>query len=190
MAFPFLPPLRSTQKSAPLPVVMSGVRTGERVLQIGIDDAAVARAIAARPGINGRAAFMAADDRGAALARKVAEDAMTLADVAMAFAPPVPFEDAAFDLVVLHARTGAFGALDADALLALVRDAQRTLRPGGRLVVLGQGTPVGLKAMLRSSAPPTRMDAEGMLQRAGYRPVRVLADREGYLFTEGLRPKT
>jgi SAM-dependent methyltransferase len=189
MPIPFIPPLRSTTKSAPLPVVMSGVRAGERVLQIGIDDAAVAGAIAARPGINGRSAFMAADDRGAARARKIAEDAMTLADVAIASAAPVPFADAAFDLIVLHARTGTFGALDDDRLLALVRDAHRTLRPGGRIVVLAPGTPVGLKAILRSSAPPARIDAEAALQRAGYRPVRVLADREGYLFTEGLKPK-
>lgn len=189
MAFPFIPPLRSKLKSAPLPVVMSGVRAGERLLQIGIDDPAIAGAIAARPGINGRSAFMAADDRGAALARTAAENAMTLADIEVAPGPRVPFDDAAFDVVVLHARTGIFSALDADGLVALMQEAQRTLRPGGRVVVLGHGTPVGLKALLRTSTPPARADAASVLQRAGYRPVRVLADKEGYLFTEGLRPQ-
>jgi SAM-dependent methyltransferase len=189
MAFPFIPPLRSKPKSAPLPVVMSGVRAGERVLQIGMDDPAIAGAIAARPGINGRSAFMAADDRGASLARKAAADAMALADVEIAAAPRVPFDDAAFDLVVLHARTGAFAALDEGVLLALLRDVHRTLRPGGRVVILGGGTPVGLRAMLRSSPPPARAEVGGILQRAGYRPVRVLADKEGYLFTEGLKPQ-
>ena len=174
--------------ATPLPVVMSGVRPGERVLQVGIDDPAIAGAIAGKPGLNGRSAFLVADDGGASLARKVAEDALTLADVETAPLVRVPFDDAAFDVVVLHTRTGAAGALDADALLTLLRDAYRALRPGGRVVVMGWGTPVGLKAMLRPSMPRAAAPVEEVLQRAGYRPVRVLADREGYLFTEGLRP--
>lgn len=182
-----IPFIRSTLKAAPLPVVMSGVRAGERVLQIGLDDAAIAQAIAARPGINGRSAFMAADERAAGRARKAAEDAMTVPEIEIAGPPRVPFEDAAFDLVVLHARTGAFAALDADALLALLRDVLRTLRPGGRIVVMGTGTAVGLGAWFRGTGRAAA-NAEGTLRRAGYRSVRVLADREGYLFTEGLKP--
>jgi SAM-dependent methyltransferase len=189
MPISILPLRRSTQKSAPLPVVMSGVRAGERVLQIGVDDPAIAGAIAARPGINGRSAFLVADERAAGQARKIAEEAMALADVVVA-APParMPFDEAEFDLVVVHGRGRGFGALDAATLLGLLREVHRTLRPGGRVMVMGQGTAVGLKALLRP-ARPALADTETALQQAGYRPVRVLADREGYLFTEGLKPQ-
>jgi SAM-dependent methyltransferase len=190
MPFPFIPLRRSTLKMAPLPVVMSGVRAGERVLQIGIDNPAIAQAIAAKPGMNGRAAFVVADDRTATLARRAATEAMTVPEVEVTASECLPFEDAAFDLVVLHARTGAFSTLDGERLQRLLRDAYRTLRGGGRIVVMASGTPVGLKAMLRPARPTPPAQVGDALQQAGYRPVRTLADREGYLFTEGLRPQT
>ena len=43
----------------PLPVTMSAVRMGERVLQVGIDDATIAAAIAAKVGLSGNAAIAA-----------------------------------------------------------------------------------------------------------------------------------
>jgi len=54
---------------APLPVTMSAVRMGERVLQVGVDDPAVASAIAAKVGLSGHAALAVADERDAARAR-------------------------------------------------------------------------------------------------------------------------
>lgn len=184
----FLPFRRSTQKSLPLPVVMSGVRAGERVLQIGIDDPAIATAITARPGINGHAAFLLPDDRLAARARQAAERALTVAEIEVASPPRVPFGEAAFDLVVLHARTGPLAALAGEPLVALIREAVRTLRRGGRLVVMAQGTAVGLGAWFSASRPSTP-GVDEALRHAGCRPVRTLADREGYLFTEGLKPQ-
>ena len=47
----------------PLPVTMSAVRMGERVLQIGIDDASIASAIAAKVGLSGHAAIIVAEER-------------------------------------------------------------------------------------------------------------------------------
>jgi hypothetical protein len=57
-----------------------------------------------------------------------------------------------------------------------------------------QGTAGGLTAWLRPSKPaePGSGLASGLasgLDQAGFRAIRVLADREGYLFTEGLRSK-
>jgi hypothetical protein len=46
--------LRKT-RIEPLPVTMSAVRMGERVLQIGVDDPAVASAIAGKAGLSGNA---------------------------------------------------------------------------------------------------------------------------------------
>lgn len=187
MSILLLPLRRSRQKAVLLPVVMSGVRAGERVMQIGIDDLTIATAIARVPGINGRLAFLVPDERTATFARKAAEEAMAVADIEVSPPLSVPFEPEAFDLVVLHARTGALAALDSDALERLLGDIVRTLRPGGRLVVMTQGTAAGLSAWLTRAAP-TLAGVEEALRRAGYRPVRRLADREGYLFTEGLKP--
>ena len=56
-------------KQAPLPVAMSGVRMGERVLQIGIDDPAVAGALAAKVGLSGHAAMALTGEPDAVKAR-------------------------------------------------------------------------------------------------------------------------
>jgi SAM-dependent methyltransferase len=189
MAIPFIPLRRSTRAAPPLPVVMSGVRRGERVLQIGVDDAAIAGAIAATVGVNGRAAFAVTDEAAAATARKAAENAMALADVELASLPALPFPDATFDLVVFNARKGALATLDAPTLARLLGEVHRVLRDGGRLVAMQAGTPDGITAWLRSAKPATGPDIAGSLSQGGFRAVRVLADREGYLFTEGLRAK-
>jgi SAM-dependent methyltransferase len=189
MAIPFIPLRKSTRTSAPLPVAMSGVRRGERVLQIGIDDPAIAGAIAAIVGVNGRAAFAVADERAAASARRAAENAMALADVEIAALPRLPFAEETFDLVVFNARKAIEG-LDAATLPLLLGEAHRVLRDGGRMVAMQPGTPAGLTAWLRPSKPAgSGGDLAAGLEQAGFRAVRVLADREGYLFTEGLRAK-
>ena len=61
--------LRKCRGREPLPVTMSGVRMGERVLQIGVDDPAVAGALAAKVGLSGNAAIAVADERVAARAQ-------------------------------------------------------------------------------------------------------------------------
>ncbi len=46
----------------PLPVSMTGARAGERVLQVGGDDPALAGLLAAKPGLNGHAAIVVATE--------------------------------------------------------------------------------------------------------------------------------
>ena len=46
----------------PLPIAMSGVRMGERALQIGLDNPALAGAIAAKVGLSGTAAIVVTTD--------------------------------------------------------------------------------------------------------------------------------
>ncbi len=188
MRIPFSPLRQTTLKTPPLPVAMCGVRRGERVLQIGIDDPAIAGAIAAIVGVSGRAAFAVTGARAAAVARKAAENAMALADVEIAALPRLPFANESFDLVVLNARKA--GELDATTLPPLLAEAYRVLRDGGRIVAMQAGTAGGLTAWLRPRKPAEPgVDLAGHLNQAGFRAVRVLADREGYLFSEGLRAK-
>ena len=49
-----------------LPLVMAGARMGERALQIGVDDASLTGAIAAKVGLSGHAAVVVADAPAAA----------------------------------------------------------------------------------------------------------------------------
>jgi SAM-dependent methyltransferase len=165
--------LRKAKQQEQLPVTMSGVRMGERALQIGIDDPSLVGAIAAKVGLSGHAAIALADDAAGATARAAAEKAGVLVDLHVAPLHALPLPDAGFDVVVLHARSGWLAALDEGARQAILREIHRVLRGGGRLVAI-EG-PGGATA-----------DA---LPAAGFRAARVLAERDGYLFAEGLKPR-
>ena len=176
----------------PLPVSMSGVKLGERLLQIGVDDAVLAGQLAAKTGLSGTAAHVVTDDAAANKVRVGAKKAGVLSEVHVALLDRLPFEDASFDLVVIHSASGQLAAATAEERLAGLRECLRVLRPGGRLFAIEPGTPAGLTSMLRSApAAQVGFDAAGgataALERAGFSPVRQLADREGLKFTEGLR---
>jgi SAM-dependent methyltransferase len=168
-----------------LPVVMSGVRMGERALQIGVDDADLVGAIAAKVGLSGHAAVVVIEERHAEKVRAAAARAGALVDVQVAPLEGLPFADEAFDVVVLHA-AGVKPARAGDQSVGMLRDALRVLRGGGRLVIIvGSGS--GLMTRLRM---PAQMDTTGMLSAldaAGFTATRLLAEREGYAFLEGLK---
>jgi len=66
-------------------------------------------------------------------------------------------------------------------------------RRGGRVILTEAGERSGLRAML---APAPKKDEQyeraggaiAAIERAGFRPVRLLADRDGIRFVEGLKP--
>jgi len=167
-----------------LPVAMSGVRMGERVLQIGVDDASLVGAIAAKVGLSGHAAIAVADERQAARARAGAAAAGALADVQTTTHATLPFADEAFDIVVLHAAAvaQAFSAQGAP----LLSDGHRVLRVGGRIVVI-EGRGRGFLGRVRSARTADPADALQALSTAGFRAARQLAEREGYRFLEALK---
>ncbi len=165
--------LRKTKQREQLPITMSGVRMGERVLQIGIDDPSLVGAIAAKVGLSGHAAVAVGDEAAAASARSAAEKAGALVDLQVAPLHTLPFADDSFDVIVVHAKSGWLTSLDDAGRQAVLREAYRVLRGGGRLVAI------------EGSAGST-IDA---LQLAGFKATRVLAERDGYRFTEGLKPR-
>jgi SAM-dependent methyltransferase len=182
--------LRRTTAREPLAITMTGVRMGERVLQIGIADPALTMALAARPGMSGHSAIVVSDDETGKRARALAAEAGALVDVQVIAPTRLPFEDRAFDVVIAHGSSSTLASLDATARAAAMSECHRVLRSGGRLVALDPGTPGGLSALLRR-APAADIVAAGTataaLEAAGFRPVRLLADREGYRFVEGLK---
>ena len=175
----------------PLPVTMSAVRMGERVLQIGIDDPGLAGALAAKVGLSGNAAIVVTDDADAARARTAAATAGVLVDVQVTPLAPLPFETAAFDLVIAHSMRGLVSSLNANTRTAALREWHRVLRTGGRVMMIEAGAASGLKGLLRQSPGDNAYEASGgvvgALEEAGFRAVRILAEREGYRFAEGVK---
>lgn len=179
---------RKSSPRDPLAVTMSGVRMGERVLQVGIDDPRVAGAIAAKVGLSGHAAMAVADESSAARARSGAADAGGLLDLHVTALGALPFETATFDAVVVHNVRGLLASIGGTATMALA-ECRRVLRDGGRIVVIERGTATGIAAWFggqKNSAAPSGV-TEAALAAAGFKPVRALADREGLQFVEGLK---
>jgi hypothetical protein len=159
----------------PLQVSMTGVRMGERFLQIGCHDRSLLSGLAAKVGLSGTAAVAAFNDEQARRAAAIGAKVGALIEVQNIEAGrPWPFGDAQFDMVVVDDTGGGFGDLDQPA--AILRHALSSLRAGGRIEVV---------ARLESDAPSYNHLHE--LTDAGFKPVRVLAEKDGLRFLEGLR---
>jgi ubiquinone/menaquinone biosynthesis C-methylase UbiE len=169
-----------------LPVAMTGARMGERILQIGVDDAAVVGSLAVKVGLSGAATSAVADESSAARVRSAASAAGALIEVHVTPLDALPFPDDAFDLVVVHAMRG-LRTLEPRSSGAMLQESRRVLRRGGRLVAIEPGPATGLKGLVRRSHLAPDDQALSALQAAGFRPVRVVGEREGFRFTEGLK---
>lgn len=161
----------------PLQVSMTGVRMGERFLQIGCHDRALLSGLAAKVGLSGMAAVAAFDDDQAKRARGVGAKIGALIETHTIDGLTLPFDDDQFDMVVVDDTNGAFGAIDEASRVAYLRDSKRTVRHGGRIEVI-EGV---------AAARPAGYDALKDLTAAGFKPVRVLAETNGFRFLEGLR---
>lgn len=175
----------------PLAVTMSGVRMGERVLQVGVLDVRLAALLAMKPGMSGEAAIVAADARDVERARAAAAESGALVDVRQATLTALPFGDQSFDAAVLHGAANVLAPLDTAARIQALTEIRRVLRSGGRIVAFEPGTATGLGAILRPAKPvdPAYEGSGGTvaaLEAAGFKPVRLLADREGTRFIEGI----
>ena len=176
-----------------LVVGMAGVKMGDRFLQIGCADGGRLAAIAQKVGLSGRALVVAPDEPSAARARKGAANAGVLVDVEVAPPTRLPVEDAAFDLVIVDDTAGLMGTMRPENRVTTIREMLRVARPGGRAMVVGAAPRGGLGALLSrgQSAPlfAASGDAIRSLQADGFRSVRTLAEREGLVFVEGIKPR-
>ena len=168
---------------------MTAVRMGERVLQIGINDPALAAVLAARTGLSGHAVIVVPDDARAERARRACADNGTLAEIVVTPLDRLPLETADIDVVIVHSVDNLLGELDAMTLAALTRECRRVLRVGGRLIVIEAGERSRLAALLGKGASATRSTEASVqtLEAAGFRTARIIGDSEGLRFTEGLK---
>ena len=81
-----------------LVVSMTGIKMGDRFLQVGCADGARLGAIAGKVGLSGRAVLVAPDESSAQRGRKGAEAAGVLVEVDVAPPTRLPAENDAFDL--------------------------------------------------------------------------------------------
>jgi SAM-dependent methyltransferase len=176
--------LRKTEPGEPLVVAMTAVRTGDRLLIVGCGELRVIEQIAGKPGISGRACAVDATPERTARALAAAEREGALLEIETAPVTSLPFGDESFDVAVVnHLLPDLAGEQRAGTLA----EAARILRGGGRCIVVQAGRRAGIAGLL-SGAPPMRSDEiESLMQAAGFRAVRTLAERGGLVFVEGGR---
>lgn len=191
--------LRKTRpaRREPAAVTMSGLRMGERLLQLGVDDARLAGVLAAKVGLSGHAAVAVTDDASAERARHAAADAGVLIEVRVAPLDVLPFPDDDIDVVIVHGRLWAGAGHDPSSRAGAIRECHRVLRRGGRIIVVEGGTRKGVLGLWdgilrrrepgRAAVAAADATALAALGAAGFRPVRVVGELDGFRFTEGLK---
>jgi SAM-dependent methyltransferase len=175
-----------------LPIAMTGVKMGEQLLDVGAGDPRMFAAIAGKVGLTGRASAIADSATHAEALRVAAARAGVLVEIEVAPLSRLPFEDGAFDVAVIDSTRGLLGALPPVDRMGLVGELFRVLRAGGRLIAIERYGRAGLFS-LAGGAPSSEYASSGGAPRAfeaaGFRPVRVLAERDGLRFVEGLKRK-
>jgi SAM-dependent methyltransferase len=168
-----------------LAIVMTGIRLGERLLAIGSGTPAMFGALAVKVGLSGHAAGVAADPLGAAALKQAGAQAGALVAVDVAPSSSLPYDADSFDLIVLDC-----SAMPVDQGAQWLPEALRVLRVGGRLIVVERLGGLRLWGVLEVRSP--RGDsgaATRALEIHRFRPVRKIAERDGWRFTEGLKPR-
>jgi SAM-dependent methyltransferase len=182
---------RSGQKHA-LATAMTGVKVGDQLLQIGCSNPSLLAAISSKVGMSGRACVIVASDDDAASAHRAAERAGVLLEVEKAPPGHFPYEDGAFDLIVIDNQDGFIANMKPEQRIATLQEARRTLAPRGRIVIIERAARAGLGALLTRMAAPVDPHygntggAITALQAEGFKAVRQLAEREGLSFFEGI----
>ncbi len=171
---------------------MTGVKLGDRLLQLGCSDPSLLSALAGKVGMSGRACVAAESDDEIERARRAAERAGLLVEVERAGLGALPYDDRSFDLVVVDNLAGGLSSARPEHRVAALQQARRVLAPRGRIVVLERGPRSGLGALLtRAQAPANpHYEASGgavaALKAEGFKAVRQLAERDGLSFFEGI----
>jgi SAM-dependent methyltransferase len=159
----------------PLHVSMTGVRMGERFLQIGCNNKALLSGLAAKVGLSGSCAVAARDAGQVKLAESIGRKVGALIDIQdIQKGKAWPFEEPVFDLVVVDDTDDGFRAFDASA--DILRKAHGALRKGGRIEII-----------TLEKSQHGKVDFVQLLGDAGFKPVRLLAERDGFRFVEGLK---
>jgi ubiquinone/menaquinone biosynthesis C-methylase UbiE len=176
-----------------LAVSMIGVKMGDRAAFVGCADGGRLAAVAAKVGLSGRAVAIVPDQAAAERVRKGAAEVGVLVEIEVASPTELPLETASIDLAVVDDTSGLLGLMPADQNVTSVQELARILRPAGRAVLIGKSPRAGLRGLL-TGAPSRRPfvgsgAANQTLEANGFGSVRTLAEREGLVFVEGIKPR-
>lgn len=181
----FLRTIRRQREMDPLHVTMTGVRMGERFLQIGCDDPSLLGGLAAKVGLSGACTVVAFDDEAAGRARSVGARVGALIDVHVTLPAEFGIDAGSVDMVVVDDTRGTFARMRDEDRTAALGEARRALREGGRVEVVER---VALTGLLGGHVTrPEGYTVEPQLAAAGFKPVRLLAEKDGIRFVEGLK---
>ena len=172
-----------------LRVSVIGLRLGERVLQIGHGDPRLVALLASKVGVSGQASALVADDAAAETIRRAAAARGVLVEIKVSPLRTPPFAQGWFDVVVIPE---LLGTMRPHERVGTVQGARQVLRVAGRCLIIESAPRGGLGALFsaRSLDPHYRTQggAEAALRAEAFKPVRTLAERDGWLFTEGMKP--
>lgn len=174
-------------------VGMTGVKLGDRLLQVGCANGGRLGAIAGKVGLSGRAVAVVPDEGSANRAQKGAADAGALVEVEVGPPTKLTFEADSFDLAVVDETAGLLGALENEDRAIAIRELLRILRPGGRAMLVGAAPRSGLTRLFGGGQTTSSFvmsgDANAVLESQGFKLVRTLAERDGLVFVEGVKPR-
>jgi len=173
----------------PLAVAMAGVKLGDRLLMLGCGDPRLVAQLAVKTGLTGRAFAVDARADLTAAAEQLAPREGALIETATVRWNALPLEPATFDVAVVR---HVFPGLAKADRIVCATEVHRVLRPGGRCLVIDPGQVAGLAGLLTRAAVNSEYTAEGgavaTLEAAGFRGARLLAERDGIVFSEAARP--
>ncbi len=176
----FFRPAASPHQTA---LAMVGAKSGGTVIVVGAADPALAAEIALVTGLNGRTLVVVPAANLQPQIDAAAAKAGALVDVEPAPATALPAADGTFDIAVITDFAGA----DREPV---VREAARTVRPGGRVVVIEGKRTGGLRKLWSSgvaNTPAAGDDIIAALSAAGLRGARLLGTAEGISYFEGTK---
>jgi len=173
---------------------MTGVTLGDNLLLVGCTDASMMGAIGSKAGLSGRVCAIVPDESHAARARRAADKSGFLLELETGPLEKFPFEDGAFNLIVVDNQEGLLSSMRPEQRVATLQEAFRALAPRGRIVVIERGERGGLGALLGSPASvpvdphyKSSGGAVAALGAEGFRAARLLSERDGVSFFEGVR---
>ena len=186
-----MPIFRKGQGKHALAAAMAAVKMGDRCLQIGCTDGALLAAIVSKVGLSGRACASSSPKpmpTGPEPARRRAARSWRWRSPRSAGSLT---RTTSFDVVVVDSLKGLIASARPAARVACLREARRVLAPRGRVIVSSGWRSRGFAGLFsRQTVDPDYRASGGAaatLRAEGFGAVRVLAERDGLLFVEGIR---
>lgn len=166
-------------------LAMIGAKPGSTVLIVGASEPDLSAEVALVTGLNGRTIVAAPTPDSQPQIELAAANAGALVEIETAPPTALPAGDGTVDIAII---TG-LGKAAADRE-AIAREATRTVRPGGRVIVIEGKRTAGLRKMWSAAPSASAIAADDiirMLVAAGLRGARLLASAEGVSYFEGTK---